>query len=281
MAAKQHSFRATIGGRKVAGKGPEIQVVQPHRHEHVLGVIGSSTQADAKAAIKAAADAAPAWRAMPLDERAAVLLKAADLLAGPWRARLNAATMLGQGKTAWQAEIDAACELIDFWRFNAHFASRSSPSSRWPEPRRVEPVRPPPPGGLRLRRHAVQLHRDRRQPADRPRADGQHRALEARAQPDALRALPDGAAGGGRPAARRHQPAARPRHRDLRGRAAPPRPRRHPLHRLHADLPAPLVGGRQQHRVVPRLPAAGRRDRRQGLRRRPSLGRPRRAAGRR
>ncbi len=124
MAAKQHTFRSTIGGRKVAGKGPEIQVVQPHRHEHVLGVIGSSTQADAKAAIKAAADAAPAWRAMSLDERAAVLLKAADLLAGPWRARLNAATMLGQGKTAWQAEIDAACELIDFWRFNAHFAKQ-------------------------------------------------------------------------------------------------------------------------------------------------------------
>src|SRR5690606_20034832 len=56
------------------------------------------------------------------DDRAAILLKAADLLAGPWRARLNAATMLGQSKTAYQAEIDAACELIDFWRFNVHFA---------------------------------------------------------------------------------------------------------------------------------------------------------------
>jgi 1-pyrroline-5-carboxylate dehydrogenase len=124
LAARQHTFKATIGGRKVVGKGPEIKVVQPHRHEHVLGVLHSSTQADARAAIKAAGDAAPEWRALSLDERAAVLLKAADLLAGPWRARLNAATMLGQSKTAWQAEIDAACELIDFWRFNAHFAKQ-------------------------------------------------------------------------------------------------------------------------------------------------------------
>lgn len=65
--------------------------------------------------------AAPAWRAMSFDDRAAILLKAADLLAGPWRARINAATMLGQSKTAYQAEIDSACEAIDFWRFNVHF----------------------------------------------------------------------------------------------------------------------------------------------------------------
>ena len=61
---------------------------------------------------------------MPFDERCAILLKAADLLAGPWRQRLNAATMLGQSKTAFQAEIDAACELIDFWRFNVHYAKQ-------------------------------------------------------------------------------------------------------------------------------------------------------------
>jgi 1-pyrroline-5-carboxylate dehydrogenase len=120
----QLTFKATIGGRKVAGRGAEVTVVQPHDHQHVLGVIPSSGQAEARAAIRAAADAAPGWRALPLDERAAVLLKAADLLAGPWRARLNAATMLGQSKTAWQAEIDAACELVDFWRFNAHFAKQ-------------------------------------------------------------------------------------------------------------------------------------------------------------
>jgi 1-pyrroline-5-carboxylate dehydrogenase len=113
---------ATIGGKKKMGGGTETQVVQPHDHGHVLGVLKNSTQADARAAIAAANEAAPGWRALSFDDRAAVLLKAADLLAGPWRQRLNAATMLGQSKTAFQAEIDSACELIDFWRFNVHFA---------------------------------------------------------------------------------------------------------------------------------------------------------------
>ncbi len=100
----------------------EIDVVQPHAHAKVLGTMRNSTRAEAQQAVDAATEAAPAWRALPFDERAAIILKAADLLAGPWRATLNAATMLGQSKTAWQAEIDAACELADFWRFNVHFA---------------------------------------------------------------------------------------------------------------------------------------------------------------
>ncbi|WP_372726958.1 L-glutamate gamma-semialdehyde dehydrogenase [Nocardioides sp.] len=120
----QHDLKAHIGGRTKAGGGAEITVVQPHDHQHVLGVMKNSTQADAKAAIKAAADAAPAWRGLDMDQRCAVLLKAADLLAGPWRQRINAATMLGQSKTAQQAEIDSACELIDFWRFNVHYAKQ-------------------------------------------------------------------------------------------------------------------------------------------------------------
>jgi 1-pyrroline-5-carboxylate dehydrogenase len=119
---RQTSLRAYVNGRRRVGGGAEIMVVQPHDHQHVLGVIRNSTAKDAEAAIKAATDAAPMWRAMPFDERAAILLKAADLLAGPWRQRLNAATMLGQSKTAFQAEIDSACELIDFWRFNVHYA---------------------------------------------------------------------------------------------------------------------------------------------------------------
>ncbi len=113
---------ATIGGEKVRGAGEEIRVVQPHDHRHVLGVIRAATRSDTETAIAAAAEAAPAWRRMSFDDRAAILLRAAELLAGPWRQRLNAATMLGQSKTAFQAEIDAACELIDFWRFNVHFA---------------------------------------------------------------------------------------------------------------------------------------------------------------
>ncbi|HEY4991244.1 MAG TPA: L-glutamate gamma-semialdehyde dehydrogenase, partial [Nakamurella sp.] len=82
----------------------------------------NSTQQDAAAAVTAALDAAAGWRALDADSRAAILLRAADLLAGPWRARVNAATMLGQAKTSYQAEIDSACELADFWRFNVHFA---------------------------------------------------------------------------------------------------------------------------------------------------------------
>ena len=122
LGATQHDLTATIGGKKRMGGGAEIPVVQPHDHASVLGVLKNSTRRDAQAAVQAATDAAPAWRAMSFDDRASIILKAADLLAGPWRARLNAATMLGQSKTVWQAEIDAACELIDFWRFNVHYA---------------------------------------------------------------------------------------------------------------------------------------------------------------
>ncbi len=111
-----------IGGARKIGGGADFSVVQPHDHQHVLGVGRAATQADTRAAIEAAREAAPGWAALDFDDRAAIILKAAELLAGPWRQRLNAATMLGQSKTAFQAEIDAACELIDFWRFNVQFA---------------------------------------------------------------------------------------------------------------------------------------------------------------
>jgi 1-pyrroline-5-carboxylate dehydrogenase len=87
----------------------------------VLGTTRDTTAADVQAAVDAALAAAPAWRSTSYDDRAAVLLRAAELLAGPWRDTLNAATMLGQSKTVFQAEIDAACELIDFLRFNVAF----------------------------------------------------------------------------------------------------------------------------------------------------------------
>jgi 1-pyrroline-5-carboxylate dehydrogenase len=114
----------TIGGVQRLGGGDPIQVVQPHARHEVLGTMRGATHADASAAIDAALAAAPAWAAMAYEDRAAILLKAADLLAGPWRDRLNAATMLGQSKTPYQAEIDAACELIDFLRFNVAFGHR-------------------------------------------------------------------------------------------------------------------------------------------------------------
>ena len=111
----------TIDGVQRMAGGGAMDVVQPPDHHHVLGTTASSTAQDVADAVAAAKGAAPAWRALPFDERAAVLLRAADLLAGPWRDVLNAATLLGQSKTVQQAEIDAACELIDFWRFNVHF----------------------------------------------------------------------------------------------------------------------------------------------------------------
>src|SRR3954463_16757624 len=122
LAAAPLELTATIGGRQRMPAGPSFDVVAPHRHAQVLGTSAHSTGADAEAAVRAARAAAPGWAELSFDDRAAVFLKAADLLAGPWRQTLNAATMLGQSKTAYQAEIDAACELIDFWRYNVHFA---------------------------------------------------------------------------------------------------------------------------------------------------------------
>lgn len=121
LAAERVELTCTIGGEQKLGGGNEIDVVQPHARASVLGTLGNATQDDARSAIAAAREAAPAWRALSYDDRAAVFLKAADLLSGPWRQTLNAATMLGQSKTITQAEIDSACELIDFWRFNVAF----------------------------------------------------------------------------------------------------------------------------------------------------------------
>ena len=111
-----------VGGVRRLGRGEPVDVVQPHRHAAVLGTLRNATREDAQEAVDAALAAAPAWRALSFDDRAAIFLKAADLLAGPWRETIVAATMLGQSKTVQQAEIDSPCELVDFWRFNVHFA---------------------------------------------------------------------------------------------------------------------------------------------------------------
>jgi 1-pyrroline-5-carboxylate dehydrogenase len=111
-----------IGGKHRMGDGERIDVVQPHRHAATLGTLTNAGHADATAAIEAAMAAKNEWAALPFDERAAVFLRAADLLAGPWREKIAAATMLGQSKSAYQAEIDSPCEQIDFWRFNVAFA---------------------------------------------------------------------------------------------------------------------------------------------------------------
>jgi 1-pyrroline-5-carboxylate dehydrogenase len=124
LAGAPTELTMTIGGERRLGGGEPIDVVQPHDRFHVLGRMGNATDDDVRAAIMAARAAAPAWRATAFEDRAAILLRAAELLAGPWRATINAATILGQSKSVQQAEIDAACELIDFWRFNVSYARR-------------------------------------------------------------------------------------------------------------------------------------------------------------
>ena len=115
---------ATIDGVSKPASGDPFDVRMPSDHSHILGRAANATQSDATEAIDAALAAAPGWAELGFEQRAAVFLRAAELLAGSWRDTANAATMLGQGKTVQQAEIDAACELIDFWRFNVAFARR-------------------------------------------------------------------------------------------------------------------------------------------------------------
>ncbi|WP_296392634.1 L-glutamate gamma-semialdehyde dehydrogenase [Reyranella sp.] len=112
-----------IEGREVT-TGRLEAAVMPHTHRHVLADAHVAEAAEVQAAVEAAKRARHDWAATPWEERAAIFLRAADLLAGPWRDRLNAATMLGQSKTAHQAEIDSAAELIDFWRFNVDYMRR-------------------------------------------------------------------------------------------------------------------------------------------------------------
>ncbi len=122
LAAAPIDLPHVIGGQHRMGAGERIDVVEPHRHSARLGTLTNATHADAIAAMQAALAAKAGWAATPFDQRAAVFLRAADLLSGPWREKLAGATMLGQSKTAYQAEIDAPCELVDFWRFNVAFA---------------------------------------------------------------------------------------------------------------------------------------------------------------
>lgn len=126
-----------IGGKEVT-TGDLAEATVPHDHKHVLATYHRAGEKEVRAAIAAAQKARAEWAAMPWDQRASILLKAATLLAGSWRMTVNAATMLGQSKTAFQAEIDSACELIDFWRFNPWYYEQIlaeqppySPSGVW------------------------------------------------------------------------------------------------------------------------------------------------------
>lgn len=123
LAGARIELPLVIDGREVT-TGRLEAAVMPHAHRHVLADAHVAEAAEVQAAVEASRRARHDWAATPWEERAAIFLRAADLLAGPWRDRLNAATMLGQSKTAHQAEIDSAAELIDFWRFNVDYMRR-------------------------------------------------------------------------------------------------------------------------------------------------------------
>jgi 1-pyrroline-5-carboxylate dehydrogenase len=123
MAGQRADIPIVIGGREIR-TGDTGTAVMPHDHRHVLADYHKATREHVTQAIDAARRAQPEWANWPWEDRAAVFLRAAELLATTWRSTLNAATMLGQSKTVFQAEIDAACELIDFWRYNPHFAQQ-------------------------------------------------------------------------------------------------------------------------------------------------------------
>jgi 1-pyrroline-5-carboxylate dehydrogenase len=124
MSRTRRPLPMVIGGRAVHGRGDTIPVRAPHDHGMVLGDADQATPQDVSDAVDTALGAWHEWSHTSFESRAAIFLRAADLLAGPWRDRINAATMLGQSKTVHQAEIDSACELVDFWRWNVHFAAR-------------------------------------------------------------------------------------------------------------------------------------------------------------
>jgi len=136
QAGTQEEIPLVIGGKRIT-TGKLGTAVMPHDHGHVLATYHEAGPEEIRKAIEVSLEAHRAWSTTPWNARAAVFLRAAQLLAGPWRARLNAATMLNQSKTCHQAEIDSACELIDFWRFNCAFAAElyeqqpASPTGVW------------------------------------------------------------------------------------------------------------------------------------------------------
>ena len=120
MRSKKRDIPMHIGGKEVYTEN-KVMMAPPHDRNHSLGTYSKGNKSHVKSAIKAALSAKEKWAATPWQERAAIFLKAADLIAGPWRSRINAGTMLAQSKNAWQSEIDAVCELIDFLRYNVRY----------------------------------------------------------------------------------------------------------------------------------------------------------------
>ncbi len=263
-----------IGGKHRMGDGERIDVVQPHRHAATLGTLTNAGHADATAAIDAAMAAKNEWaatafrrarRGVPAGRR-----PAGRSVAGEDRRRDDARPIQVRlpGRDRFPVRADRLLAVQRGLRPSDPGAAADQRTGG------VEPQRVPPAGRLRLRDHAVQLHLDRGQPADRARADGQHRGVEAVDHPDAVGVSDHAAARGRRIAARGDQPGHRRRPGGFRCGAGRSAAGRHPLHRIDGHLPAPVAAGGHQYRPLPQLSAAGRRDRRQRLRGRTRLGAP-------
>src|ERR1700748_1087279 len=176
--SKQTDIPMYIGGKEVR-TGKKLEIRPPHDHKHLLATFSEGDAAHVTAAIDAALAAKANWENLPWEQRASIFLKAADLIAGPSRPEINAATMLGQSKNAYQAEIDSACELIDFLRFNVHFLSeiyKQQPLSPQGMNKRSEY---PSVGGFCLTQNTFHFFGDRRHPAYGPRHVRQCGGVEA------------------------------------------------------------------------------------------------------
>ena len=232
MEAERLDIPCVIGGEEVR-TGDTVQAVMPHRKEHVLADVHQGGAAEVERAVKAAAEAWQDWSRTPWEERAAVLLRAAELLAGPWRTTLVAATMLNQSKTAHQAEIDAACELIDFFRFNVEFMTRVYSEQPISSPGVWNRLEYRPLEGFVFAVSPFNFTAIGGNLTTSPGADGERGPLEARVDRRALGPLHDEAAPGGRPSATGVINLVYGRGSAVGDPAlAQPRPRRHPLHRL-------------------------------------------------
>ena len=163
MERERIAIPIVIGGKEVETK-ETTQAVMPHRKEHVLADVAKGGPEHVQQAIDAAREAHADWSRLPWEERASVFLRAAELLAGPWRSTLVAATMLNQSKTAHQAEIDARLRADRLLALQRRVHAPDLRRAAGLLARRLEPDGVPPARGLRLRGQPVQLHRDRRQP---------------------------------------------------------------------------------------------------------------------
>jgi hypothetical protein len=246
MAAEKIDIPLIIGGQEIH-TGKLEKVVMPHDHGHVLAQYHLAGPEHIQQAIDAAAVARREWSAWPWEDRAGVLLRAAELLATSWRPTINAATMLGQSKTVFQAEIDAASEMIDYWRFNAYFAQELYGEQPFSGPGVWNSME------YRNLEGFIYAFSPFNFTASAATDDGagaarQHRDLEAGVERDAERLLHLQGARSRRPAAGRHQFPAGQLRRDHQRAARFAGVRRHPLHGQHRRLQQHVEEGRRERR---------------------------------